>query len=362
MMAWGRMLAHNRLAVRPRCWPQAVILSICSVANSSLGLLQRAVYRRRMSGTNIAQPPLFILGHWRTGTTFLQELLIQDPRHTFPSNYDCFAPHHFLLTRWIARRWFRFLMPAGRVMDNMRLGFERPQEEEFALCNLGIPSPYMTIVFPGRLNQFQEYFDLNEIDGRDRELWKRAFLDFLKQLTIRDPKRLVLKSPPHTCRVDTLLELFPDARFLHIVRDPYVVFPSTIHLWESLYATQGLQTPDLSHLEGFVFQTFLMMHRRLDETRVLLRPERYHELRYEDLVTDPLGQLEQIYQKLDLGDFDATREDVEHYLSGVREYRTNRYRIDASLRDEITERWGQQIQRQGYKLKPTSPDRSPIWK
>ena len=105
-------------------------------------------------------------------------------------------------------------------------------------------------------------------------------------------------------------------------------------------------------LEDFVFQTFLMMHRRLDETRVLLRPERYHELRYEDLVTDPLGQLEQIYQRLELGDFDATRADVEHYLSGVREYRTNRYQVHASLRDEITERWGQQIQRQGYKLKP----------
>ena len=91
------------------------------------------------------------------------------------------------------------------------------------------------------------------------------------------------------------------------MRDPYVVFPSTIHLWESLYATQGLQTPDLSHLEEFLFQTFLMMHRRLDETRTLLQPERFHELRYEDLVADPLGQLEQIYRRLDLGDFEPTR-------------------------------------------------------
>ena len=352
LAAWSRMLARNRCAVGPRFWHEALIYSSASVVNSTLGALQQALYGRRITRTRLSEPPLFIIGHWRTGTTFLHELLIQDQRHTFPNNYTCFAPHHFLLTEWIARRWFNFMMPSQRAMDNMPMAFERPQEDEFALCNLGIPSPYLTVAFPKRPGQYGEYFDLTSLSSKERERWKRVFLRFLKQLTIREPRRLVLKSPPHTCRIETLLELFPDARFVHIVRDPYVVFPSTVHLWKSLYATQGLQTPDLENLEENVLETFLMMHRRLDATRDLVKPGHFHELRYEDLVADPTGELERIYERLDLGDFDPARADVEKHLSSIKEYKTNRYRLDPRVRDEITERWGDQIRRFGYGVEP----------
>ena len=349
------MAIRNRLAVRPACWHEALSYCIAAPINSSLGLVERAAYARRMARTEAPVAPIFILGHWRTGTTYLHELLIQDGRHTFPNNYSCFAPHHFLLTEWIARRWFGFAMPAQRAMDNMPLGFERPQEDEFALCNLGIPSPYLTIGFPGRPDQYHDYFDLTGMSRDDRERWKRASLRFAKRLTIREPKRLVFKSPQHTCRVDTLLEIYPDARFLHIVRDPYVVFPSTVHLWKSLYATQGLQKPDLTHLEDFVFETFLMMHRRLDETRALIEPGRLHELRYEDLVANPAAEIERIYEKLDLGNFEPARAGVERYVAGVKEYKTNRYRLDTRLRDEITDRWGEHIRRFGYIVEPKRP-------
>ena len=42
---------------------------------------------------------------------------------------------------------------------------------------------------------------------------------------VRSPKRIVLKSPAHTARVRVLLELFPKARFVHIIRDPVVHLP-----------------------------------------------------------------------------------------------------------------------------------------
>src|SRR5262249_55673566 len=178
----------------------------------------------RVARTPIRHAPIFIIGHWRTGTTLLHEFLIRDPRHTYPNTYECFDPNHFLLSEAFFLRWMRFLMPSRRPMDNMAAGYERPQEDEFALCMLGQPSPYLTIAFPNRPPQYGEYLDLQGLPPGAVSRWQRAFLRFLQHLTFKDPRRLILKSPPHSCRIPVLLELFPDARFVHIVRDPYVVF------------------------------------------------------------------------------------------------------------------------------------------
>ena len=82
-------------------------------------------------------PPIFILGHWRTGTTLLHEFMIRDERFGYPTTYECMDPNHFLLTEGLFTRWLNFLVPTHRPMDNMKAGFDRPQEDEFALCMLG---------------------------------------------------------------------------------------------------------------------------------------------------------------------------------------------------------------------------------
>ena len=135
-------------------------------------------------------------------------------------------------------------------MDAMKVDWNKPQEDEFALCLMGAPSPYLTIAFPNNPPNDPEALDLDGLPPRELAYWKRRFVGFLKRLTFRDPRRLVLKSPTHSCRIPTLLELFPDAQFVHIVRNPYVVFPSTVNLWKSLYEVQGLQFPHLPRARG----------------------------------------------------------------------------------------------------------------
>ncbi len=123
--AWTRLLIHNRFAVHWSRWHFAVLYTFLSVVNSVLGLCQQAVFGRRVAETVIADPPVFIVGHWRTGTTLLHELLILDDHHTAPTGYECLAPHHFLLTEWFAR-WAGFLVPKHRPMDNMELSLQHP--------------------------------------------------------------------------------------------------------------------------------------------------------------------------------------------------------------------------------------------
>jgi hypothetical protein len=352
VFAWGRLLCRNRFAVSLARLYIALVITCVSLVHTLLRLVQEAWYGDRPDRVPIRRPPLFILGHWRTGTTLLHELLILDERHNFPTTYECLAPHHFLLTEKALTRLFWFLMPSRRPMDNMPAGWDRPQEDEFALCMLGAPSPYLTIAFPNRPPQDQEALDVETLPPRARRRWRAAFLGFLRRLTFRDPRRLVLKSPTHTCRLPTLLELFPDALFVHIVRDPYVVFPSTVNLWKTLYETHGLQRPTFAGLEEHVFRTFTHMYERLEEGKKRVPPGRFFEVRYEDLIADPVGVMRRLYDKLGLGGFEEARPRFEAYLAANRGYQTNRYRpLGPALEAEITRRWGEVIRRYGYPLR-----------
>jgi hypothetical protein len=345
---WLRLLIRNRFAVPPGYWYLAVIITFMSFWNTFWRLVQQAVFGRRVRATTLKHPPIFIIGHWRTGTTLLHEYLTLDERHAFPTTYQCMSPNHFLLTESIVPLFMRFLLPSKRPMDNMKAGFDRPQEDEFALCMLGQPSPYLTIAFPNNGFRYQEFFDLENISEKSLRRWRRAFKTFLKQLTYRNPNRLVLKSPPHTCRIKVLKKLFPRALFVHIVRDPYVVYSSTVNLWKTLYQTHGLQKPTFAGLEEYVFNTFLHIYDRLEEARPGLDPAHFFEIRYEDLVKDPLGRMRALYDHFNLGGFDEYRPRLEQYLAGIKGYETNRYQLTPEQKAEITRRWGNVIDRYGY--------------
>jgi hypothetical protein len=349
LFAWLRLLLRNHLRVSPSLWYVAVIVTFVSICHTVLRKIQEAWYGSRLDRTPIVHAPLFIIGHWRTGTTLLHELLILDERHNYPTTYQCLEPNHFLLTEGIFRRWFRFLMPSHRPMDNMAIGWERPQEDEFALCMMGQPSPYTTIAFPNHPPQDQEALDLDGLPLRVRTAWKNAFLRFLRHVTFKNPRRLVLKSPTHTCRIPALLELFPDARFVHIVRDPYAVFPSTVNLWKALYVAHGLQRPTFAGLEEYVFDTFTRLYKRLDRSKHLIATNRYHELRYEDLLADPVGQMRQLYERLELGGFEKFLPRLKAYLDASAGYKPNRYPdLAPALRAEVALRWGHVIRQYGY--------------
>ncbi|MGL6096207.1 MAG: sulfotransferase family protein, partial [Fimbriiglobus sp.] len=241
--AWLRLLARNRAAVEPPYWYIAGIASCLTFGNTVLRWLQEGMYGDRIDETRV-QPPIFVIGHWRTGTTLLHELLSLDDRFTSPTTLQCVAPCSFLLSEDFYKKYLGFAVPEKRPMDNMAAGWDRPQEDEFALALLGQPSPYTDFAFPNHPPLDPGSLDLSGLTPRQLAAWKRTLLRFLKAVQFRSPgKRLVLKSPPHTARVPVLLEMFPDAKFVHIVRDPYVVYPSTVNLWTSFGKKQGFQTP-----------------------------------------------------------------------------------------------------------------------
>src|ERR1700733_9622030 len=90
--AWLSLLFRNRFAVSPTRMPFALTAVVTSLVNSSLSLIQNLIFARRIQACVLKQPPIFIIGHWRTGTTHLHELLTVDGRFTAPTTLECFAP------------------------------------------------------------------------------------------------------------------------------------------------------------------------------------------------------------------------------------------------------------------------------
>jgi len=346
---WMRALIRNRFAVSLAKLPTALSITGFSCFNSAAAAAEQLVYGRRIAKVELQQPPIFILGHWRAGTTFLHELLIRDPAHTYATTYQCFAPHHFVLTdAWITP-WTAKILPNRRPMDNMAAGWQRPQEDEFALGNLGVPTPYASMMFPQGGPQHEAYLDLHDLSPAQRQAWQHALLRFFQRITFCDPRRIVVKSPPHTARVRTLLEMFPEAKFVHITRDPYALFVSTINLWKSLNEVQRMQgAGEQEWVEEYVLRCHEKMYTAYEADRQLLGKHQLYELRYEELISQPLETLHDVYQQLDLGDFARLKGPAQRHLADVKNYRRNHYELSEEKRAVVCQRWAGYFERHGY--------------
>ena len=348
--AWMKLVWRNRCAVSPQRWPHLFGITSSSMFHSFGGIFERLLFSHKVNQTKLAQPPLFVLGHWRSGTTLLHELLILDKRHTYPSTYECLCPHHFLWTAWFFPHITNWMLPAKRLTDNMAAGWNRPQEDEFALANLGIPSPYLAWAFPNHGPVNDEYLDLASISAAERERWKRALRGFVQRVAAVRNGRMILKSPTHTARVRTLLEIFPDARFVHIVRDPLAVYPSTVRLWTKLCQTQGLQTVDGAPpwIEPQVLDTFVRMYSRFERDRDMIPVGRLAEIRFEELTADPVGQMRQVYEQLDLGQFEAARPAIAEYASAHRDHPVSNYNLPPATAERLRRHLAPYFERYGY--------------
>ena len=226
---WWAFLRRHRFAIDLRHSPRALVATAISASNSVNARMEWRRFGRRIEAAHV-EAPLFILGHYSSGTTHLHNLLALDPQFAAPTLFQVLNPHTFLSTeRWAAPVADRLIV-RRRYQDEMALGAGMPSEDEFATCVMTGVSPYMGWCFPGDGAYYDRFLTFRDAQETEIDRWKHALTTFLKKLTLRYGRPLVLKSPPHTARIRLLLELFPDARFVHIHRDPYAVFRSTRHM------------------------------------------------------------------------------------------------------------------------------------
>lgn len=344
------LLARNRFQIHFLGLGVSYAIAHLSVFNSLMYRIQLLWFGKRIREVELTQPPIFIVGHWRSGTTFMHELLVRDKNFASPSTYQCFAANHFLVTEWIVPKLFSGLLPRRRPMDNMAAGFERPQEDEFALCAMNAPTPYLRMAFPNRTPPFQEFLNMKDVEPESLDRFKHALISFFKALTVRFEKRLILKSPPHTGRVELLSQLFPGSKFVHLSRNPFEIYASTIRLWKTLDRNQGFQLPNYSdeELSEYVLECFERMYEGYRDQIETLTSDDYMEIKYESLVAKPLETVEAIYDKLQIEGFDTAKEELIPFLESQKDYRRSQYDIDDPTKEMIRSRWAWYFERYGY--------------
>lgn len=345
---WLRLLARNRFRVGPRRLPMALIISACSAASTLAGWQEELIHGRLFRKVTARRDPIFVIGHWRTGTTLMHELLVQDPQFTFPTTYQVSAPHHFLSSTWLVTPLLKILLPKQRVMDNMTFGMDRPQEDEFALCTMGLPSPYINMAWPNLSQKCDGSLEVDQLGEDDVAEWKAGLEYFLRKLALKDARRVVLKSPTHTARVQILLSIFPKARFVHLVRNPYRVVRSTLHMWKTMQAVCGLQVPRYEYLEDYLFDLYQRMYRRFEQDRASVASNRICDVAYENLVRNPIGELARVYDHLEIDGFDDRNPQLLAYVDSKKDYRTNVLSLDSRLQSKIANTWSDYFERYGY--------------
>lgn len=349
--SYFELLKENGFRVHPFRYPMMGLVGGCSVVNSVLNRCQRLAFEKQIARATLDHPPVFIIGHWRSGTTLMHELMSLDPGAAFPSNFEAFVPRHFLFSHRFFFPVVNLLLPKKRPMDSMSISADSPQEDDFALISDGAATPYRRIAFPNNQNKHQQQLRFDQVESHHQQSVKETLDHFLRSLSIRYPgKRLVLKSPPHTGRIAQLAQWFPDAKFIHMARHPHKLVSSTMRLWRSLDQTQAFQIPsyDDRWLKDYVFECQRLMYDSYFDYRQSLPPDRLVEVNFEALVESPTDTLQTIYRQLQLDGFEGLRQPVEEYFGQRKGHRTNPVDLDAALMDQIDSHWRAYAEAFGY--------------
>jgi len=343
--AWRRLVRRIDANSTRLDWQTRLAYWLSGASHSLLTRIQHASHADKIK-TAVPAPPLFLLGFWRSGTTFLHELFCCDARFGFASTYACLNPSHFLLTEeWMRER---AAQPTRRPMDSMRYSWVSPQEDEFALLSLGAPSAYEALIVPSLMRDARSLLDLRHRSREEQNRWGGALRYFIQLLTVQQGKTIVLKSPPHGFRLPVLPSLFPLARYVVIERNPYEVFASNLKLWHTLLDIYSVESISPDEIEAFVLAAYVLHEDAIAEGVRQVDPRLIARVRYEELVADPVGRMARLYDELELEDFEAVRPPLEHYVASVADHTRNHFRLSPAEKQRVDAVWGMLIQDKGY--------------
>ena len=328
-MATGSLSLALRLALRYGVDRRFIIRFLGVLASdamfSPLRFWQSVAYGQRIRRQELHPEPLFLLGFWRSGTTLLHNLLSMDPQWGFVTTYQAALPVSFLAGQGWVRRMISNALPPDRGVDNIPVDLAMPQEEEIGMMCASALSPYVSLNFPRNGDHMLEYLFLDErLNQGQRQAWRREYTRLLQAASLHmDGKPLLLKSPSNTSRVAVLLEMFPDARFVYIQRNPYDTVRSYMQLLRLMNEWHALQSIDFEHLLSRQIQVYREMAEAYLEQKRLIPEGRLAEVSYEELEVDKVGQIREIYRALGLQGYDAFEPRLVEYARSVDDFQKN---------------------------------------
>ncbi|MGI9438012.1 MAG: sulfotransferase family protein [Geminicoccaceae bacterium] len=337
-------------------WPMMTAFGLSALFRSPFALAE-GCYVAKAKGTMGKMPaPVIIVGHWRSGTTHLYNILAQ-AEFGYVTPFAAGMPAEMLsLGRWL-RPLLAMMLPATRYVDQIAVHPNSPQEDEIPMGSINPISFYHGIYFPKHFaRHLHRSFFLEGCTADEIRAWKYRFAGLMDKLWIDKEKRLLVKNPALTARIPVIRELYPDARFIHIYRNPHDVFRSTRQFYRTLLEHFALQAFDHLDIEPLVLEGYRRMMERLAIDSRDLPENRFIDIRFEDLEAEPLDQIRRIYRQLDLGDVTLFEPRFEAYLKTVCNFPKAIYRERPEDVAMIEHHWRPFVERFGYGVPRASGD------
>ncbi|MCA9240827.1 MAG: sulfotransferase [Planctomycetales bacterium] len=345
---WLVLLWQARFRVGLAYLPRLTVTLIASALNTIISLPERLLAPLLLR--HDPPDPVFILGMPRSGTTHLHNLLSLDPRFRSPRNYEVFNPHGFL-TGWTTTACLAPVLTWRRPMDSVQMTVTSSQEEEFALAAMGCQSPYWSFCLPREVSRHDAYWQPEGFTTRQQWQWVRNYKLFLRKITcLRRRRTPLLKNPANTGRVKMLRRHFPRAKYIHIVRHPHQVYRSNQRL-----ASQGLvvfQLQDPHPVDNYATRCLEnyreLMDSYYEDTKDLPRGTAA-EVRYEDLVANPLAAVKNLYAQLNIEVTPEFQRRIDRYLESLKGYQRNQHaRLSAEEQAEVDGAMAPYLRQWGY--------------
>lgn len=308
---------------------------------------------KKLTGTKeFEDQPVFILGHWRSGTTFVHNILSLDQHFGYNTTYQTVFPNLMLFGQGFFKKTMSWIMPDKRPTDNMELNVDLPQEEEFALSNLTPVNYYNFWFFPKSWSEYtNKYLTFKDATPAEKKEFQDTFRQLVKVcLHNTNGTQFLSKNPPHTARIKEILEIYPNAKFIYLMRNPYTVFESTRSFFTNTIQPLKLQDFSDEEIEEHILSVYKIMYDKYEADKKLVPEGNLIEVKFEDVEADALGITRKIYETLDLPGFEQARPAIEAYLNKKKGYKKNQYKYDPRTVELVESKWKFALDQWGYTL------------
>lgn len=346
---WLEVLKQNHFRIHIGQTPKALLITFLSRRNTVDHQKEEERYGADIEKTQIDRHPIFILGHWRSGTTFLQNLMTRDQQFVSPNIFEARNPHTFLIRHKIFENNVRKQRAMKRPTDNVQISMDSPGEEDFAVGVMSLCTPLLGWMFPKNRDFYERFLTFEEATGDELERWKFWYLYYLKKLTFKHKKPLLLKSPVNTARIKHLIQMFPEARFVHIHRHPFDVYRSTEKMYRTAVRNSAIQHFNGRDITDDIIDHYQRMHRVYFRDRSLIPAGQLLEIGFAQLESDPLGTLRTIYRELNISGFSEAEPAFRSYLEQLQNYQKNQHgQLREDLKVRLLNAWRQSFENWGY--------------
>ncbi len=319
-----------------------------------LARYDRIRYRSIRDRASLDFPPVFIIGHWRSGTSFLHNLLCQVYPAAYTTTYHAAFPNNLFAFKGLVKFFMWVFMPRKRPTDAMKMHPDLPQEEELALGQERFFSFYYWFYFPRHVEHFaEEFMYLEDPQSTRSKEFQQHYREYIRRCQLNTRGEVFIsKNPTNTARIPVLLDQFPNARFIYLKRDPYETLQSSMLFFQSLLKGNSLQNYDENEVDRFLLGNYERMISTYLDKKSLIPSEQLIELSYEELTKDPERILAALTEQLDLG-VKADLSKVEDYLAASRDFPSRKYRFSNGFLREVNNFLGDLIETQGYPIRNT---------